>query len=171
MWGLANQLSFPLRSLCTYGRARICVLCISLAALIYNIPRFLEVTWVSHFDASLGQNRTEVRPTPLRQDPTYIRYFIPVEPRLLTHTFWWTLQHLHYLDVSSSDVHCSFRFPGSFELADLHSNTPLHSRTSHHDPTRAKRDWNGYHASGGSHGLFRLQRSGFGRQRSRGTTP
>ena len=61
------------RSLCTYGRARICVLCISLAALIYNIPRFLEVTWVSHFDASLGQNRTEVRPTPLRQDPTYIR--------------------------------------------------------------------------------------------------
>ena len=36
----------------------------------------IQVTWVSHFDPALGQNRTEVRPTSLRTDPTYISIYI-----------------------------------------------------------------------------------------------
>ena len=64
------------RSVCTYGRARSCVLLISLAALLYNIPRFLEVTWVSTYDELSRENRTEVTPTPLRQNPMYISIYI-----------------------------------------------------------------------------------------------
>ena len=64
------------RSVCTYGRARNCVLLIAVAALLYNIPRFLEVTWVSTFDEVSGLNRTEVTPTVLRQNPIYISIYI-----------------------------------------------------------------------------------------------
>ena len=61
------------RSICTYGRARTCVLSVGLAAFLYNIPRFLEVTWASTYDNATEENITEVRPTLLRQDPIYIR--------------------------------------------------------------------------------------------------
>ena len=40
---------FNFRSICTYGRARTCVLSVGLAAFLYNIPRFMEVTWDSSF--------------------------------------------------------------------------------------------------------------------------
>jgi len=38
---------WPLRSsnICTYGRAKIAVVLIALFSLVYNIPRFFEVTW------------------------------------------------------------------------------------------------------------------------------
>ena len=45
-----------------------------LAAFLYNIPRFLEVTWASTYDDDTKENITEVQPTLLRQDPIYIRY-------------------------------------------------------------------------------------------------
>merc|ERR1719414_1588910 len=38
---------WPLRSsnICTYGRAKVAVILIALFSLVYNIPRFFEVTW------------------------------------------------------------------------------------------------------------------------------
>ena len=59
------------RSICTYGRARTCVIILGVASLVYNIPRFLEVTWaVQDVD---GINRTIPWPTPMRMNPTYIK--------------------------------------------------------------------------------------------------
>ena len=59
------------RSICTYGRARTCVIILAIASLIYNIPRFLEVTWTTtEID---GINRTVPFPTDLRLDTTYIK--------------------------------------------------------------------------------------------------
>lgn len=40
------------------------------------ISRFFEVTWHVVFDPEAGVDRTEVTTTPLRRDPTYIRYVI-----------------------------------------------------------------------------------------------
>lgn len=73
---LVNLISTFQRSVCTYGRARIAVACIAIASLLYNIPRFLEVTWLSIYDEDTGVNRTEVRPTALRQNQVYISIYI-----------------------------------------------------------------------------------------------
>ena len=43
------------------------------AAVIYNIPRFFEVTWRLAYDEQEDENRTELAPTEIRLDPTYIR--------------------------------------------------------------------------------------------------
>ena len=65
------------RSLCTYGRARTCVVAMGTAALIYNIPRFFEVTWEQDlYNPETGVNQTIVVATNLRMNPTYIRYYI-----------------------------------------------------------------------------------------------
>jgi hypothetical protein len=64
------------KSLCTFGRARNCVLAIGTSALIYNIPRFLETTWHSVYDAGAGEVRTEVTATKLRNNKTYIGIYI-----------------------------------------------------------------------------------------------
>ena len=61
------------RALCTYGRARLCVIVLGACAVAYNIPRFFEVTWRQAYDAEAGMNRTEVTPTWLRTNSTYIR--------------------------------------------------------------------------------------------------
>ena len=47
-----------------------------MAALLYNIPRFLEVTWVSTHDASSNKTIREVKPTDLRQNPVYVSIYI-----------------------------------------------------------------------------------------------
>ena len=50
---------------------------VGLAAFLYNIPRFMEVTWDSSFlNESSNENVTEVCvvSTALRNDPIYIRY-------------------------------------------------------------------------------------------------
>ena len=60
------------RSICTYGRARTCVIILGTASLIYNIPRFLEVTWTTQ--EVCGMNRTIPFATELRMDPTYVKY-------------------------------------------------------------------------------------------------
>ena len=62
------------RSTCTLGRARCCVLGIILASTIYNIPRFLEVTWVETYDEENGKNITKIQQTKLRENEIYIRY-------------------------------------------------------------------------------------------------
>ena len=63
------------RSLCTFGRARIYVLCIGLWAVLYNLPRFGEVTWETQSDPAFGTMMV-VTTTPLREDPTYIKVYI-----------------------------------------------------------------------------------------------
>ena len=68
------HLNISNRSLCTYGRARLCVIGVGIAAVLYNIPRFFEVTWTVTYDEEADTNRTEVTPTKVRQDATYIRY-------------------------------------------------------------------------------------------------
>lgn len=67
------------RALCTYGRARAYVVFLGVCAILYNIPRFFEVSWRTVFDADAGVNRTEVIPTWLRRNPTYIRYVYPIK--------------------------------------------------------------------------------------------
>ena len=68
------------RSICTYGRARTCVLSVGLAAFLYNIPRFMEVTWDSSFlnESSNDENVTEVCvvSTTLRNNSIYIRCYL-----------------------------------------------------------------------------------------------
>ena len=61
------------RSLCTYGRARTCVVVMGTAALIYNIPRFFEVTWHHVYNEEEDLNRTQVIATEIRRNQTYIR--------------------------------------------------------------------------------------------------
>ena len=61
------------RSICTYGRARTCVVAMGAAALIYNIPRFFEVTWTQFENKAEGINRTQVVATDIRLNETYIR--------------------------------------------------------------------------------------------------
>ena len=60
------------RSICTYGRARTCVIILGIASLIYNIPRFLEVTWTTLEVCDV--NRTVPYPTELRMNETYKKY-------------------------------------------------------------------------------------------------
>ena len=60
------------RSICTYGRARTCVIIVGTASLIYNIPRFLEVTWTTQ--EVCGINRTIPFATDLRMNLTYVKY-------------------------------------------------------------------------------------------------
>ena len=38
-------IDFRSSNICTYGRAKVAVVLIALFSLIYNIPRFFEVTW------------------------------------------------------------------------------------------------------------------------------
>eukprot|EP00095_Tigriopus_kingsejongensis_P005525 maker-scaffold282_size228295-snap-gene-1.19 protein:Tk05525 transcript:maker-scaffold282_size228295-snap-gene-1.19-mRNA-1 annotation:"fmrfamide receptor" len=64
------------RALCTYGRARAYVIFLGVCAILYNISRFFEVSWKTVYDADAGVNRTEVIPTWLRQNPTYISVYI-----------------------------------------------------------------------------------------------
>ena len=51
---VAVCLPLKARSLCTFGRARYYVLCIGVFALLYNIPRFWEVTWETVYYPELG---------------------------------------------------------------------------------------------------------------------
>ena len=70
------QVCSPLsaRSVCTFGRARCCVGGIIMASVLYNLPRFFEVTWDSVFDEDTQQNITIIQPTQLRLNSLYIRF-------------------------------------------------------------------------------------------------
>ena len=48
------------RFLCTYGRAKIYVICISIFSILYNIPRFWEVTSESFYHKERKNNITMV---------------------------------------------------------------------------------------------------------------
>ena len=49
---------------------------IGVFALLYNIPRFWEVTWQTRTYENLNATITNVEPTELRNDPTYINVYI-----------------------------------------------------------------------------------------------
>ncbi len=63
------------RSICTFGRARCFVVLIGLFAVLYNVTRFLEVTWHTSFYSDVG-NVTAVVSTDLRENTTYINVYI-----------------------------------------------------------------------------------------------
>ena len=63
-------------SLVHLRKSRGCVLIIGACSVLYNVPRFFEVTWQGVYDAEAGINRTEVTPTSLRRNSTYIKVYI-----------------------------------------------------------------------------------------------
>ncbi|KAK8753491.1 hypothetical protein OTU49_004665 [Cherax quadricarinatus] len=62
------------RSLCTYGRARVYVISVALFSVLYNLPRFWEVSYQECYIR--GEWLTVVVPSQLRQDPYYIEIYI-----------------------------------------------------------------------------------------------
>ena len=58
---VAVCLPLKARFLCTYGRAKIYVICISIFAILYNIPRFFEVTSQTYYIKDTEDNITSVR--------------------------------------------------------------------------------------------------------------
>ncbi|KAK7087045.1 G-protein coupled receptor activity protein [Halocaridina rubra] len=62
------------RSLCTYGRAKIYVVAVALFSVLYNLPRFWEVTYQ---ECIMPDDRfVIVVPSSLRQNPFYIQIYI-----------------------------------------------------------------------------------------------
>ena len=74
----------PLRArvICTFGRARAYVATIGMFALLYNLPRFWEVTHVTKnirehdINTTWNYNITLVEPTDLRNDYYYINVYV-----------------------------------------------------------------------------------------------
>ena len=73
----------PSRSatICTYGKAKLGVGTIVAFSILYNIPRFFEVSWVKSNNATLLEDGgldqvISVEPTWLRMDSTYISVYI-----------------------------------------------------------------------------------------------
>lgn len=64
------------RSLCTYGRARAYVLVIIIFSILYNLPRFWEVSHHSNYDDRLNTTIYCVVASALRQDSVYIAVYI-----------------------------------------------------------------------------------------------
>ncbi|GLV43776.1 FMRFamide Receptor [Carabus blaptoides fortunei] len=64
------------RSLCTYGRARIYVLAIAVFAILYNLPRFWEMSHHSTYIKTLNTTIYCVEATDLRMNNTYIAVYI-----------------------------------------------------------------------------------------------
>lgn len=63
------------RSLCTYGRAKVYVLCVAFFSILYNLPRFWEVSYQEcKVDGEVF--RVIVVPSALRQNPYYIEIYI-----------------------------------------------------------------------------------------------
>ena len=67
----------PLKSRiwCTYGRARGYILAVVAIAIIYNLPRFYEATFVD-CESETGQVFSLAIPTELRMNPHYIKWYI-----------------------------------------------------------------------------------------------
>ncbi|XP_040578439.2 FMRFamide receptor [Lepeophtheirus salmonis] len=73
---IAVCLPLKARSLCTYGRAKVCVVTTVLFAAIYNIPRFFEITRTTVYDPKTQANISQVNATDLRRNSTYISVYI-----------------------------------------------------------------------------------------------
>lgn len=64
------------RSLCTYGRARIYVLVTIIFSVVYNLPRFWEVSYQANYYEALNTTIYCPVPSTLRKNPTYISVYI-----------------------------------------------------------------------------------------------
>jgi hypothetical protein len=65
------------RSLCTYGRARLYVILIIVFSTLYNLPRFWEVQLVElPYEPKYNTTLYEVSMTDLRVNPVYISIYI-----------------------------------------------------------------------------------------------
>lgn len=82
------------RSLCTYGRARIYVLVIIIFSVVYNLPRFWEVSHQANFYEAFNTTIYCPVPSSLRQNSTYISVYI----------HWMYLVFLYILPFSSLAV-------------------------------------------------------------------
>ena len=67
---VAVCLPLKARFLCTYGRAKIYVICISIFAILYNIPRFWEVTRQSYYN--YGEEEANITVVRLKNKITYL---------------------------------------------------------------------------------------------------
>ncbi|XP_050734293.1 FMRFamide receptor-like [Eriocheir sinensis] len=67
----------PLRArlLCTYGRAKVYVMCVAIFSIVYNLPRFWEVS-TKECIISKDESMRIVIPTVLRRNPFYIEIYI-----------------------------------------------------------------------------------------------
>lgn len=82
------------RSLCTYGRARFYVLVIIVFSIVYNLPRFWEVSHQANFYAEFNTTIYCPMPSSLRQNPVYISVYI----------HWMYLVFLYFLPFGSLAV-------------------------------------------------------------------
>ena len=64
------------RSICTQSRAKTALVLFLGVAVVYNIPRFLEITWDDRYVEHYAENRTVFLPTNLRMDPIYISIYV-----------------------------------------------------------------------------------------------
>ncbi|XP_054733452.1 FMRFamide receptor [Anastrepha obliqua] len=64
------------RALCTYGRAKIYFIICCIFSLFYNLPRFWEVMTVSYQPEGSDIVYHCIRPSPLRQNQSYINIYI-----------------------------------------------------------------------------------------------
>ncbi|TRY67168.1 hypothetical protein TCAL_05489 [Tigriopus californicus] len=64
------------RAICTNGRAKLSVFFFTVFAVIYNIPRFFEVTWETQYLEDFGENRTVIAVTDFRKSALYIKLYI-----------------------------------------------------------------------------------------------
>ena len=64
------------RSVCTQSRAKTALAFFLGVAVVYNIPRFLEITWDDRYMEHYAENRTVFLPTNLRMDPIYISIYV-----------------------------------------------------------------------------------------------
>ncbi|EAA01756.2 AGAP001862-PA [Anopheles gambiae str. PEST] len=64
------------RALCTYGRARLYVVGILVFSILYNLPRFWEVTLISSTHPDTGLTIYCVKASDMRTNETYIKVYI-----------------------------------------------------------------------------------------------
>ncbi|XP_046462661.1 FMRFamide receptor-like isoform X2 [Daphnia pulex] len=64
------------RSWCTCKRGRMAVVIIGICSLFYNFPRFFEVERCLYVDSELGESWIMLIPSPLRNDKTYVTWYI-----------------------------------------------------------------------------------------------
>lgn len=64
------------RSVCTQSRAKSALVCVIGLAVVYNLPRFFEITWDDRYVEVYAETRTVFLPTNLRMDPTYISIYV-----------------------------------------------------------------------------------------------
>ncbi|XP_064110771.1 FMRFamide receptor-like [Macrobrachium nipponense] len=73
---VAVCLPFKARTLCTYGRARMYVVAVALFSVVYNLPRFWEVTYKVCHQADTGDETVIVAASALRSNPHYKEVYI-----------------------------------------------------------------------------------------------